>query len=903
MKHMLLFLSRNLKPAFAGLAFFVALLASIEVGAQAQLTVTVDSSTPSCTDDGTAAISIAGGVGPYTAYWIQYNQNPNGGGPDTVATGLTVSNLAPGYYYIVVNDSTTPTTLSGYASVYIQPAFNLSQQITPATCANADGKIVLSVFSDSSGTQSIAPYDFEWSNGINHIGLAEGVDSITGIPAGNYSVLVRDGNGCFVNGGATSAGTIDQGLTVWSNSPITTTNAVMPSNCFDGSATVTPANGTAPYAIVWNTVPAQIGPTATGLSPGNYVATVTDAVGCTRLAYVNVPAGPNYLQVTSQIAHATCADANGAINITVTGGDGTYSYTWSNGATTQDLSGLVAGSYTVVVADGAGCTITAYKYVQSSSPINVNIIATAPSCGGVDGELVAQVTGGSAPYTFVWSGNITTQNLSNIGPGSYYVTVTDGNGCTGSDWYWLDESQSCKIMISGRVYNDLNGNCVQDNGEGALSNVMVNASPGYHYASTDNNGYYSILADAGTYDVTAYSPTFWDQVCPTAPQAINIVATTPGGVFNGNNFFLQPDSVFNDLRVYVYSGPARPGFPMTWYVNVHNAGTTALAPVLAFEHDALLSYSSSSPSGNYTSATNTLTWNVPLMAPQSSRTFYVYGTLSTAAVIGNYTTGIADVTIAGVDVTPADNSDVHEALITGSYDPNDKAVEPAGLGEDGLITAQDTLLHYLIRFQNTGTDTAFTVVIRDTLDPALDVTSFRLDGYSHSMEYSITGEGIVAFTFNNILLPDSFRNEPRSHGYVSYFIERKMDIDFGTRIENTAHIYFDFNLPIVTNTTVNTLFDPTVGITPVYGFNLALQPNPSSDLSMLQLSLKKGTDVNYSIQDLSGRIIQQRSAGFMAAGEHFIPISRQQLGLSEGIYLIRVDAGTQSMTKKWILVK
>src|SRR5690606_19417277 len=115
---------------------------------------------------------------------------------------------------------------------------------------------------------------------------------------------------------------------------------------------------------------------------------------------------------------------------------------------------------------------------------------------------------------------------------------------------------------------------------------------------------------------------------------------------------------------------------------------------------------------------------------------------------------------------------------------------------------------YLIRFQNTGNDTAFTVVVRDTLDANLDVTTLNLLGYSHPMEFKVSDQGMLTFTFNNILLPDSNINEPASHGYIEYNIQSKKDLDFGTEIKNTAYIYFDFNPPIITNTTLNTIYDP-----------------------------------------------------------------------------------------------
>ncbi len=877
------------------------LTGAMALQAQTGLTVNVvDSNLVSCQDDAFASITISGGVGPYTAYWLRYTDGvnpPSGGGLqiDTVAIGTSADSLAPGYYQIHTYDSSTPTQLIGYTGVYIQGSFQINQTITPATCTNADGKIKITI------VNTVGPYDFEWSTGVQHYGLTNNSDSVMNVAAGNYSCIVTDGNGCFVNGGG-GAGTAPQsGFYVYSNSPIVATGTATPSNCFDGTATVTAASGTAPYSYVWNTVPAQFGATATGLSPGYVICTVTDAVGCTRQQYVTVPAGPNYLQATSNITQSVCGGSPGSIDLTVTGGVAPYTYIWSNGSTAQDQTGLASGSYSVMIEDAQGCALTAYKYVAEYSPVHANISSSYPDCTPNNGSASVNVTGGTGPYTYVWSpGGASTSTINGLSSGYYYVLATDANGCSDYDYANLQLPQSCRVHIRGRIFNDLNGNCTQDPNEGVLSNVIVNATPGYHYGSTDNNGYYDIETDPGVYDLTAYAPNNWTQVCPSAPMTINVDASTAGSIYGSNNFYMQPDSIFNDLQVYLYSGPARPGFPLAWYANVRNAGTTTLTTGLDVQHDALATYSSASPAvGGYNAATHTASWSLSPLSPQTNVNYYLYTTLSTAAVIGDSIHGTASLTYAGSDVNPANNTSQFARLITGSYDPNDKSVEPRGLGEEGKIFFQDSILHYSIRFQNTGNDTAFTVIVRDTLDAALDVPSFRFEGSSHPMTYSVSGEGVVTFTFNHIMLPDSFVNEAASHGVLSYSIKRKMDIAFGTEINNTGYIYFDFNPPVMTNTTRNTLFDPTVGIENLSGLNFSLSPNPAIERSRVLLQLDRPADVQYSILDLSGRMIQNRKMGKLGAGDH----QWQVESLPSGAYLIRIQAGNVMQTKRLVITR
>jgi hypothetical protein len=142
--------------------------------------------------------------------------------------------------------------------------------------------------------------------------------------------------------------------------------------------------------------------------------------------------------------------------------------------------------------------------------------------------------------------------------------------------------------------------------------------------------------------------------------------------------------------------------------------------------------------------------------------------------------------------------------VTGSYDPNDKQALPTGLEEEHYIP-KNTQLKYTIRFQNTGNDTAFTVILRDQLSEHLDVSSFRPGAASHPYSVDIEGNGELQFTFNNILLPDSTTNEMESQGFVQFEIDQKDNLPIGTTIYNEAAIFFDFNEPIITNETWHTI--------------------------------------------------------------------------------------------------
>ncbi|MCB0535233.1 MAG: hypothetical protein KDD14_23705, partial [Saprospiraceae bacterium] len=168
----------------------------------------------------------------------------------------------------------------------------------------------------------------------------------------------------------------------------------------------------------------------------------------------------------------------------------------------------------------------------------------------------------------------------------------------------------------------------------------------------------------------------------------------------------------------------------------------------------------------------------------------------------------------------------------GSYDPNDKQAFPSGYGNEHFVKA-NTDLEYLIRFQNTGTDTAFTVVVVDTLSPLLDISAVRPGAGSHPYDFAVLEGNVLRFKFSNIMLPDSNVNEPASHGFVKFRVAQMPDLADGKRIENSAAIYFDFNDPVITNTTFHTIGDHFILVNTDAGPKglppLRVYPNPAVD--------------------------------------------------------------------------
>lgn len=238
--------------------------------------------------------------------------------------------------------------------------------------------------------------------------------------------------------------------------------------------------------------------------------------------------------------------------------------------------------------------------------------------------------------------------------------------------------------------------------------------------------------------------------------------------------------------------------------------------------------------------------------------------------------------------------------VTGSYDPNDKQGFPTGFGEDHRIE-QNVDLDYLIRFQNTGTDTAFTVVIRDNLSEFLDLTTLRPGASSHDYNLEIVNGRTLKFTFNNILLPDSTTNEPLSHGWVEFQIKQIVDNPIGTVIENRADIYFDGNAPILTNTTKHLIGVDFIDIldetTQIFQENLALKvyPNPAAEYAIFELKNAKKERLTFKLFNAAGQL--QQVDNFVDNQYYFY-----RNGLTEGLYFYQIEShGELLVTGKLML--
>lgn len=250
---------------------------------------------------------------------------------------------------------------------------------------------------------------------------------------------------------------------------------------------------------------------------------------------------------------------------------------------------------------------------------------------------------------------------------------------------------------------------------------------------------------------------------------------------------------------------------------------------------------------------------------------------------GNFSTGFVT-TLAEDDQDPY--LSIHCLEITNAYDPNDKRGFPGGTGPDHLILDSDAL-DYHIRFQNTGTDTAFNIVVRDQLPPELDLGSLQLGAASHPFTFKILPDRTLEWTFSSILLPDSNVNEPGSHGYLKFRIQQNPGNPAGTRIENAAAIYFDFNPPIITNTAFHTIADslPDLVYLPIEvlegGPKVLAYPNPFDGAVRFRFPPGHQIATRVEIYDLNGRLVGR------VESEAAELLTFPRRGLPSGMYIYR----------------
>ncbi len=361
------------------------------------LVTTVDNVNCFAGSDGSIDLTASGGIPGYTYLWS------NG------SVLQDIGNLPPGAYTVTLTDANGCTQVK--SDTVIEPAeITLSTSVVHVSCFGAGNGSVQLTPGGGAGN-----YAFLWSNGALTQNLAN-------LPADTFSVTVSDLNGCT----QTTSAIITEPEDIIPVADIADVTCFGLSN---GSVHLATSGGIPPYSFVWsNDAMTQ---DIENVAAGPITATITDATGCTKDVFYTIEQ-PELLALTPTKVNISCVSgAVGGILLAVNGGTPGYTYLWSNGDTTQNLSNVPIGVYTVTTTDANGCSASIADTVLQSPPLSVTLASNSVACyGDSTGSIVPEITGGAGIYTFLWSNGSAGSILMDVPAGTYSLTVTDIIGCT-----------------------------------------------------------------------------------------------------------------------------------------------------------------------------------------------------------------------------------------------------------------------------------------------------------------------------------------------------------------------------------------------------------------------------------------------------------------------------------------
>ena len=417
----------------------------------AALSVSLAATPTNCgANTGTVTASATGGTTAYTYAWT-----PNAG------SGGTISNLAAGSYSVVATDA-QGCTANGNATVNTNngPSISVVNSSNVTCFGSSNGSATVT------GTGGTGTLTYSWAPG----GLTGATQ--TTLAPNTYTVTVTDAGGC------TNATTVN----ITSPTAITvTTSNITPANCgvSNGSATIAVSGGTGTYTYNWLPTGGS-GLTANNIPAGVYTVNVQDQNGCTASANVvltNV-GGPT-VSISNSTNVSCFGGNNGSATVTATGGTTPYTYAWTpSGGSGATATGLLSGTYTVVVTDASGCISSATATITAPNAITITETITNDDCANPgSGQISTVVSNGTSPYTYAWSNSVSGAAISNLtGNTSYTLTVTDANGCSSTETYPLGLLGNLNVVASGTPTSILQGETVQLTASGATNYAWTPAT-------------------------------------------------------------------------------------------------------------------------------------------------------------------------------------------------------------------------------------------------------------------------------------------------------------------------------------------------------------------------------------------------------------------------------------------
>lgn len=387
------------------------------------LFVTASDTSPHCfgINDGTIDINASGGTGAFTFDWADIP------GTNNVQDR---SGLPGGTYIVTVSDAHQCSTFISSTLTTPTEIVNNFTSVNPNCAGENSGSLDLSI------TGGFPPYNFNWMD----IAGNSNPEDRDMIPAGTYTLNLNDELGCLVTWSYTLTQPDSLSLYV-----IAQTNATC--GGANGSATVAAQGGTGTLNYFWENGPSQ--PTYTGLSAGVYTASVYDGNSCSTSIDVAISSSST-LTATYSTSPINCYGATGSIALMASGGTPPYSYLWNTGSISPTLTGVPAGTYSVTLTDNAGCQNITIVNLTQPTLLHADVIGFDPTCNGLNNGYVFSIpSGGTAPYSFYWPfNNSTNDSIVNVNAGNYVVNIADANGCTATNSVILTDPQPIQIQIA-----------------------------------------------------------------------------------------------------------------------------------------------------------------------------------------------------------------------------------------------------------------------------------------------------------------------------------------------------------------------------------------------------------------------------------------------------------------------
>ncbi len=458
-------------------------------------------------------------------------------------------------------------------------------------------------------------------------------------------------------------------------------------------------------------------------------------------------------------------------------------------------------------------------------------------------------------------------------------------------------SDSCPSFwnISGKVFLDNNANCIQDTLDFGLENIPVSLDSGnvqLQQVLTNIYGEYSFTTGLGNYIVRVDTTNIpYQVVCPLSFSHTSVL-TLIDSIDSGLDFGLQCNALYDlEARSISPSSIFVVGTQLILYLKAGDVCAAGISGTVQVILNNTISYVS--PLGLTPSfvSGDTITWNISdFSTVNPSLDFNILVQVETTSTFGDSACIQLNV-LPNSDSNPLNNFLSTCYPIRSSYDPNEKYMSPAG-----LVDTSQQWFTFTIFFQNTGNAPAHQISILDTLNENLDASTFTFLSSSHHVFTQLLPGNILRITYSNINLIDSTTDELNSHGYVQFKIKRKVNLPVGTTLTNTASIFFDFNVPVVTNQTSATL-STNVGIHEISSLKFNIYPNPSKGAFTLSFSNHFGEKSLLKIYNMLGETIFEKRFTVSSS----LSINHSEINLQKGMYVVEITFENYSEKKKLML--